>query len=67
MIHTYEYHLTHPYGQDFPAWEGIMRLPARRSSLQAAEIEVRDGKLIVDRDKPFRMQLTPPPSAGKIQ
>jgi hypothetical protein len=53
-------YFTHPPGQDFPVRDGIMRLPARRTSLQAAELEVIDGMLVCDRDKPFQIQLTPP-------
>jgi hypothetical protein len=53
-------YFTHPYGQDFPDKDGFMPLPAKISSVQAAELEVRDGKLICDRDKPFLIRLTPP-------
>lgn len=58
--HAYIIYFTHPCGQNFPLKNGIMPLAARRSSLQAAELDVRDGKLICDRDKPFRIRLTPP-------
>ena len=54
---AYIIYFTHPYGQDFPLKNGIMPLAAQRSSLQAAELEVREGKLVCDRDKPFRLQL----------
>ena len=53
-------YFTHPYGQDFPARDGILPLPARHSVIQAAELEVRDGRLSCDRDRPFLMRLTPP-------
>jgi hypothetical protein len=57
---AYVIYFTHPYGQDFPKKEGVLALASRRSSLQPAELEVRDGKLLCDRDKPFRIQLMPP-------
>lgn len=50
-------YFTHPHGQDFPIKDGVMPLAARRSSIQAAELEVRDGRLVCDRDKPFRIRL----------
>ena len=53
-------YFTHPDTQDFPEKKGILPYAARRSSLQGAELDVRDGKLICDRDKPFRIQLTAP-------
>ncbi|MCU0781896.1 MAG: hypothetical protein MUF04_12445 [Akkermansiaceae bacterium] len=53
-------YFTHPYGQQFPSVEGRMPLVAKRSSIQAAELEVRDGKLICDRDRPFRLDLGRP-------
>jgi len=57
---AYIFYFTHPYGQDFPLRDGVMPLPARRSSIQAAELEIRDGKLVCDRDKLFRIRLAPP-------
>jgi len=57
---AYIIYFTHPDGQDFPAKDGVMPLASRRSSLQAAELEVRNGELFCDRDKPFRIQLLPP-------
>jgi len=59
-VRAYIIYFTHPYGQNFPEKEGVMPLAGRRSSLQVAELEVRDGKLVCDRDKPIRIQLTPP-------
>ncbi len=64
---AYIIYFTHPYGQDFPLKNGIMPLAARHSSLQAAELEVRDGKLVCDRDKPFRLQLTEQGSSPQLQ
>jgi hypothetical protein len=57
---AYVIYFTHPYGQDFPERNGILPLPARRSSLQAAELECVGGNLVCDRDRPFRIKLTPP-------
>jgi hypothetical protein len=59
------FYFTHPDGQDFPARKGVMPFAARRSSIQAAELEVNDGRLLCDRDKPFHLELKPPedPSA----
>ncbi len=52
-------YFTHPDTQDFPLRKGIMPYAARRSSIQAAELEVKDGRLLCDRDKPFDIELTP--------
>ena len=57
------FYFTHPDGQDFPLRDGVMPYAARRSSIQAAELFVRDGKLKCNRDAsrgPIR--LTPPGS-----
>lgn len=53
-------YFTHPNGQNFPDENGKMPLVAKRSSIQAAEMVVTDGKLTCDRDKPFRINLSPP-------
>ncbi len=55
-------YFTHPYGQDFPEKDGVMPLAARHSAIQAAELEVKGGRLVCDRDKPFRIHLTKPRS-----
>jgi len=57
---AYIIYFAHPFREDLPMRNGIMPLAERHSALQAAELEVRDGKLICDRDKPFRMELIPP-------
>lgn len=57
---AYIVYFTHPYGQDFPARDGIMPLAARHTAIQAAELQVRDDQLVCDRDRPFRIRLTPP-------
>lgn len=58
--HAYIIYFTHPHGQDFPERNGILPLAGRRSSVQAAELIVRDGMLECDRDRPFRIRLSAP-------
>jgi hypothetical protein len=53
-------YFTHPYGQDFPWRDGVMPLAARVSAIQAAELEVVDGRLVCERDRPFLIRLEPP-------
>lgn len=53
-------YFTHPYGQDFPMRDGVLPYPARRSSIQAAELRVVDGKLVCDRDAPVALGLSSP-------
>jgi len=53
-------YFTHPYGQDFPMRGGVLPYPARRSSIQSAELFVVDGKLVCDRDAPVTLRLTSP-------
>jgi hypothetical protein len=50
-------YFTHPYGETAPAINGISPLSNRHTAIQAAELEVRDGRLICDRDKEFRIRL----------
>ena len=52
-------YFTHPNGQDYPEKNGKMQLAAKRSSIQAAELKVENGKLTCDRNKPFQINLTP--------
>lgn len=59
---AYIIYFTHPYTEDAPARNGVSPLSNRHTALQAAELEVRDGRLVCDRDKPFRLRLTPPGS-----
>jgi GxxExxY protein len=56
-VRTCIIYLTHPYGQDFPRKDGIMPLAARRSSVQAGQFEVRDGRPVCDRETLFRLPL----------
>jgi hypothetical protein len=51
---------THPYTEDAPERHGVSPLSNRHTAIQAAELEVRDGRLVCDRDKPFRIRLTRP-------
>lgn len=50
------YYFTHP-GRT-PANKGIDNYETRRSSLQLAELEYKDGIIVCDRDKPLKMALT---------
>jgi hypothetical protein len=59
---AYVIYFTHPYTEDAPERNGVSPLSNRHTALQAAELEVRDGRLVCDRDKPFRIRLTPPDS-----
>jgi hypothetical protein len=61
---AYIIYFTHPHGQDFPEKDGVLPLAGRRSSIQAAELVVRNGELTCDRDKDFQIQLSPPEVAG---
>ncbi len=55
---AYIIYFTHPYSENAPERNGVSPLSNRHTSLQAAELEVVDGKLVCDRDKPFRIFLT---------
>ena len=57
---AYIVYFTHPYTEDAPARNGVSPLSNRHTAIQAAELEVRDDRLVCDRDKPFRIRLTPP-------
>ena len=56
---AYIIYFTHPYTEDAPERKGVSPLSNRHTALQAAELEVRDGKLVCDRDKKFRIRLNP--------
>ncbi|MBL8761569.1 MAG: glycosyl hydrolase, partial [Phycisphaerae bacterium] len=53
-------YFTHPYGQDFPMRDGVLPYPARRSSIQSAELRVEGGKLVCDREAAVMLRLTSP-------
>jgi hypothetical protein len=57
---AYIIYFTHPYTEDAPEKNGIRPLSNRHTALQAAELEVMNGTLFCNRDKPFRMILLPP-------
>ncbi|MCX6225832.1 MAG: hypothetical protein NTV01_13945 [Bacteroidia bacterium] len=57
---AYIIYFTHPYTENAPERDGVLPFSNRHTALQAAEIEVVDGRLVCDRDKPFRMLLSPP-------
>jgi len=57
---AYIIYFTHPFTQLAPERGGVWPLSNRHSAIQAAELEVIDGRLVCDRDKPFHMELTPP-------
>jgi hypothetical protein len=53
-------YFTHPYGQELPMRNGVLPYPARRSSIQSAELRVVDGRLVCDRNAPVTLRLTSP-------
>ncbi|MFA6126861.1 MAG: hypothetical protein WC699_06115 [Bacteroidales bacterium] len=53
-------YFTHPFTENAPERTGVSPYSNRHTVLQAAELTVAAGKLLCDRDKPFRMMLTPP-------
>jgi hypothetical protein len=57
---AYIIYFTHPFTEKSPERDGVSPFSNRHTALQAAELEVIDGRLVCDRDKPFRMELTPP-------
>jgi hypothetical protein len=58
---AYIIYFTHPYTEDAPERNGVSPLSNRHTALQAAELEVQNGRLVCDRDRPFRIRLAPPP------
>jgi hypothetical protein len=57
---AYIIYFTHPFRENAPRQNGISPFSNRHTALQAAELEVIDGKLVCDRDKPFRINLELP-------
>ena len=56
---AYIFYFTHPErltGQEPPSYT----YGTRRSSIQVAQLDVVDGKLVCDRDRPFELKLMPP-------
>jgi len=54
------YYFTHPGRRGHPDAAGVAPYAFRRSSIQAAELRVMDGRLSCDRDRPFELRLAPP-------
>ncbi len=52
---AYIFYFTHPFGPKAHTEPG-----RHRSSLQVARLEIKDGLLACDRDKPFPLELVPP-------
>jgi hypothetical protein len=52
---AYIFYFTHPFGAKDHTEPG-----KHRSSLQVAKLEIRDGALVCDRDKPCELALEPP-------
>ena len=52
---AYLFYFTHPFGPKAHTEPG-----KHRSSLQVARLELRDGRLVCDRDAPFPLELVPP-------
>jgi hypothetical protein len=58
---AYVFYLVEPGMMIVPAGkDGVQPLPGRRSAIQAAELEIKDGRLTCDRNKLIRIRLTPP-------
>jgi hypothetical protein len=54
-VRAFLFYFTHPFGPKAHTEPG-----KHRSSLQVAELEIRDGQIVCDRDKPFALDLVPP-------
>jgi predicted GH43/DUF377 family glycosyl hydrolase len=57
---AYIIYFTHPYTENAPERDGVLPYSNRHTAIQAAELKVVDGVLVCDRDKPFRLILSPP-------
>jgi hypothetical protein len=57
---AYIIYLVEPGMMIVPPKNGIQPLPGRRSAIQAAQLELKDGRLTCDRNKLFRIRLTRP-------
>jgi hypothetical protein len=57
---AYIIYFTHPFTERAPERDGVSPFSNRNTVLQAAELEVVDGRLVCDRDKPFAIKLSPP-------
>jgi hypothetical protein len=56
---AYIFYMVEPGAKDAPPQHGIKPLAGRRSAIQAAALEVQDGKLLCDRNKlaPIRLRM----------
>lgn len=54
---AYIIYFTHPFANNVEEQDGVMPFSMRHTAIQAAELEVIDGRLVCDRDKPFRIVL----------
>jgi hypothetical protein len=57
---AYIIYLVEPGMMIVPPKNGIQPLPGRRSAIQATQLELKDGHLTCDRNRLFRIRLTPP-------
>ena len=53
------FYFTHPCESSYHAGIHVAAGERKRSSIQVAELEIRDGVLVCDRDKPFDFRLLP--------
>jgi hypothetical protein len=53
------FYFTHPEVVGMAPENAVWTYAMRRTSLQAARLELRDGRLVCDRDKPFDLDLQP--------
>lgn len=63
---AYIIYFTHPYSENAPERNGIFPLSNRHTALQAAQLEVIDGRLVCDRDKSFHIFLEPPAEKAPV-
>jgi len=59
---AYLFYFTHPFGPKAHTEPG-----KHRSSLQAARLELRDGRLVCDRDAAFPLELGPPSGFAPVK
>lgn len=56
---AYIFYFTHPEIEGMAGADFVWSYRARRTSLQAAELEIRDERLLCDRNRPFDLNLLP--------
>ncbi|MNP67914.1 hypothetical protein D3C76_1638020 [compost metagenome] len=57
---AYIFYFTHPGKTNTAASDGKSTYEQRRSSVQVARLDVRDGVLVCDRNEPFELALKSP-------